>query len=158
MGETLISWIGLFLPEVAASLRGSEGVVAVAGSVVVWYQSFEKGCNEAMAEFVPEHKEFLNNLNDRIVDLMIPFVEGWYVDKDFFGSASIKMVLPVLIPELSYKDLTISGGNSAQRIWMETVIDGKNQDSKEQIMEDLRKYCTLDTLAMVKIWEVLNKI
>jgi len=34
MGETLISWIGLFLPEVAASLRGSEGVVAVAGSVV----------------------------------------------------------------------------------------------------------------------------
>jgi len=97
-------------------------------------------------------------LNDRIVDLMIPFAEGWYVDKDFFGSASIKAVLPVLVPQLSYKELNISGGNSAQRIWMQTIVDGKNKGNKEQIMEDLRKYCILDTLAMVEIWKILRDI
>ncbi|MBU1164630.1 DUF2779 domain-containing protein [Patescibacteria group bacterium] len=131
--------------------------IGTKGSIVVWYQSFEKSCNMTMAEFTPKYKNFLVDINDRIVDLMTPFAEGWYVDKDFFGSASIKDVMPVLIPDLSYKDLHIQGGNSAQRIWMETVINGKNQDNKKQIMDDMIKYCTLDTLAMVKIYEVLRK-
>ena len=128
------------------------------GSIVVWNQSFEKSCNVAMGEFESKYAEFLEDVNDRIVDLMIPFLEGWYVDKDFFGSASIKAVLPVLVSGPSYKDLNIQGGNSAQRIWMETVIDGKNKDDKKQIMDDLIKYCTLDTLAMVKIYEVLKSL
>ncbi|HCC05415.1 TPA: hypothetical protein DEP58_03890 [Patescibacteria group bacterium] len=128
------------------------------GSVVVWYQNFEKSCNVTLANFVPEHREFLYALNDRIVDLMIPFSEGWFVDKDFFGSASIKAVLPVLVPELSYKDLVIQGGATAQNTWMSTIFGGKNQNKKDIIMEDMRKYCTLDTLAMVKIWEVLSNV
>ena len=143
---------------VASLLKQLKADIGTTGSVVVWYQNFEKGRNEEMAALVPEYSAFLKQLNDRIIDLMIPFAEGWYVDKDFLGSASIKMVLPVLIPQLSYKDLTISGGNSAQRIWMETVIDGKNKDNKEQIMDDLRKYCTLDTFAMVEIWKILKKV
>lgn len=130
--------------------------IGTEGSVVVWYQGFEKGCNVTLADLVPEHAEFLYELNDRIVDLMIPFSEGWYVDKDFYGSASIKAVLPVLVPELSYKELAIQGGATAQNTWMSTVLGGKNQSKKDVIMEDMRKYCTLDTLAMVKIWEVLS--
>jgi len=132
--------------------------IGTAGSVVVWSQSFEKGCNVAMAELEPEYNNFLYDLNDRIVDLMIPFAKGWYVDKDFFGSASIKAVMPVLIPNLSYEDLNIREGNTAQRIWMATVSGDKNQNEKDQIMEDLRKYCTLDTLAMVEIWELLKDV
>jgi hypothetical protein len=132
--------------------------IGTEGSVVVWSQSFEKACNTTMAELSPEYKDFLNNLNERIVDLMIPFMEGWYVDKDFFGSASLKAVLPVVVPSLSYKELNISGGNAAQRIWMETIIDGKNKDKKDQILKDLLKYCKLDTLAMVEIFKVLNEL
>jgi hypothetical protein len=128
------------------------------GSVIVWFQTFEKGRNAEMAAMEPNYNNFLYNLNDRVIDLMIPFAEGWFIDKDFFGSASIKAVLPVLIPELSYKDLNIHGGNTAQRVWMETILMGKNPERKEVIMNDLRKYCELDTLAMVKIWEVLRKV
>jgi hypothetical protein len=128
------------------------------GSVIVWYQSFEKSRNTEMATLLPEFDTFLHDINDRVIDLMIPFAEGWYIDKDFFGSASIKAVLPVLVPELSYKELAVQGGNTAQRVWTETVLGGKNQKRKEEIMEDLRKYCKLDTLAMVKIWEKLNEI
>ena len=142
------------VPHLVEQLKRDIGTT---GSVVVWYQGFEKGCNTTLAELMPEHREFLYALNDRIVDLMIPFSEGWYVDKDFFGSASIKAVLPVLVPELSYKDLAIHDGGTAQNTWMSTVLGGKNQDRKDTIMKDMRTYCTLDTLAMVKIWEILSK-
>lgn len=128
------------------------------GTVLVWFQNFEKGRNAEMAELVPEFNEFLYDINDRVIDLMTPFAEGWYVDKDFFGSASIKAVLPVLVPELSYKVLEIQEGGTAQRTWMDTVLGGNNVEQKEKILQDLRKYCELDTLAMVKIWEVLSRV
>lgn len=127
------------------------------GSVIVWFQTFEKGRNIEMAAMEPNYNNFLYNLNDRVVDLMIPFSEGWFIDKGFRASASIKDVLPVLVPDLSYKELNIRGGNTAQRIWMETVQGGKHQNRKEEILNDLRKYCELDTLAMVEIWKVLKQ-
>jgi hypothetical protein len=128
------------------------------GSVLVWYESFEKGCNDTLGEMFPEHKDFLTGVNERIVDLMVPFANGWFVDKDFFGSVSIKNVLPVLVPQLSYKDLNIHGGNTAQRIWMETIIEGRNSTEKKKILNDLIEYCKLDTLAMVEIWKVLISV
>jgi len=129
------------------------------GSVLVWYEVFEKGRNKEMAEFVPEYKDFLEDVNERVVDLMLPFKKGEYVHKDFFGSASIKNVLPVLVPELSYKELDIQNGEMALRLWTEAALEGKHSDEvKEKIMSDLIKYCELDTLAMVKILEVLEKV
>ncbi|KKQ82984.1 MAG: hypothetical protein UT07_C0013G0005 [Parcubacteria group bacterium GW2011_GWB1_38_8] len=125
------------------------------GSIVSWYKQFEMKRNDEMALMYPEFKSFLQNLNDRMVDLMIPFSKGWFVDKDFFGSASLKAVLPVLAPELSYKELEVSHGGQAQRIWMETILNGKNIENKDKIMDNLRKYCTLDTYAMYVIYKYL---
>ena len=62
------------------------------GTILTWNMSYEKGCNDRMAILYPEYKEFLDKLNDRIVDLMIPFSKMWLVDKAFSGSASIKSV------------------------------------------------------------------
>ena len=128
------------------------------GTVLAWHMPYEKGCNNRMASFYPEYKEFLDNLNERMLDLKTPFSEMWFFDKDFFGSASIKKVLPVLCPELSYKELDVSDGLLARRIWTQTVLEDKNQDKKEKIMSDLSKYCTLDTYGMVRILEELRKI
>src|SRR5690606_22971438 len=120
------------------------------GTVIVWNEGFEKGCNKTLAEEVPELAEFLYDVNERIVDLMLPFSKGWFVDKDFCGSASIKKVLPVLAPHLSYKALGIQEGASAQRLWMQSVIDGKDHIDKEVLFADLIEYCKLDTLAMIE--------
>jgi hypothetical protein len=128
------------------------------GSVIAWNMGFEKGCNNTLAEFVPEATEFLADINNRMVDLMVPFSSNWYVDSEFCGSASIKNVLPVLVPELSYKTLGIQEGSAAQRLWMEAVLDGKRDGEKAQILDDLRQYCKLDTLAMVEIYNVLKKL
>jgi hypothetical protein len=120
--------------------------------------SFEASCNRTLSEAVPELAEFLQGINDRMQDLMIPFSKLWFVDKRFGGSASIKKVLPVLAPTLSYADLGIHEGASAQRLWMQAVIDGKDTIDKEILFADLLEYCKLDTLAMVEIYNVLRKI
>jgi hypothetical protein len=128
------------------------------GSVITWNMSFEKNCNTLLGSIAPEYADFYEKLNERIVDLMIPFSKGWYAHKDFCGSASIKNVLPVVVPELSYKSLGIQEGGSAQRLWMEAVLDGKRDDQKEQILSDLVEYCGLDTLAMVEIYKKLKSL
>jgi hypothetical protein len=128
------------------------------GTILAWNMSYEKSCNDRMAEFYPEYKEFLGDLNSRIVDLMFPFSEMWLVDKDFLGSASIKKVLPVLVPELSYKEMDVSDGLKARRMWTETILEDKHQGRRKKILDDLSKYCTLDTYVMVEIYGRLKSI
>jgi len=111
-----------------------------------------------MAQLYPEHADFLANLNERIKDLMTPFSKVMFFDKDFMGSVSVKKVMPVLAPELSYKELDVGDGLLARRMWTETVLEGKHEDKRAKIMDDLSKYCTLDTFAMVRILEELRKI
>ncbi len=128
------------------------------GSVLTWYMAFEKSCNSTLGSLLPEFTEFYQQLNARIVDLMTPFSSGWYSDAGFMGSASIKKVLPVLAPSLTYKELGIQEGGSAQRLWMEAVLDGKRDSAKDQILADLDEYCKLDTLAMVEIYNFLERL
>jgi hypothetical protein len=128
------------------------------GSVIVWFEGFEKARNSELGEMLPEYKQAMKAINERVIDLMIPFKLKWYDDPRFNGSASIKQVLPVLCPHLSYKDLGIQEGGSAQRLWMEAILDEKRTNQKDQILEDLIEYCKLDTLAMVEIYKNLKNI
>jgi hypothetical protein len=66
--------------------------------------------------------------------------------------------LPVLVPNLSYKILTIQEGATASETWNQIVgggIDGVEADEKSRA---LLEYCALDTQAMWEIWRVLTKI
>jgi hypothetical protein len=126
------------------------------GTVLVWYEPFEKGRNTELGEMFPEYAEFLTDLNVRIIDLMIPFSNNWFVDKDFFGSASIKKVMPALISELSYEKLAISEGETASRTWKELVFENKYAEKKEELRKQLLEYCGMDTLAMVQLFKFLQ--
>jgi len=142
---------------VLSLLKHLQNDFAGKGSVISWFMTFEKNRNLEMGKMHPTYKTFLSGINERMVDLMIPFSKGWFVDKDFFGKASIKLVLPALLPEFSYKELNISDGGQAQRVWMQTILQGKNQNEKIKIIEDLRKYCALDTYAMYAILKYLEE-
>ncbi|MEK7177064.1 MAG: DUF2779 domain-containing protein [Patescibacteria group bacterium] len=141
------------VPELLQHLHNDFGAK---GSVISWYMTFEKSRNTEMGKMHPKYEKFLSGINERMADLMVPFSKGWFVDKDFFGRASIKSVLPALLPELSYKELNISHGGQAQRVWMQTILEAKNTEKKLQIMDDLRKYCTLDTHAMYAILKYIE--
>jgi len=128
------------------------------GTIVSWNMSYENSCNDRMSEMYPKYSMFLESLKERTVDLMQPFKDQWFVDYRFLGSASIKKVLPVLVPELNYADLDIGNGMKARKLWTETILEGKNIENKDKIIEDLKKYCTLDTWAMVRIYQELFKL
>lgn len=140
--------------EIAQSLKENIGNE---GTVLVWSEKFEKSCNRDLAKLAPDYKEFFEQLNDRIIDLMCPFSNGWFVDAGFLGSASIKKILPILVPSLKYSELSIGDGATAQRLWMQAVLEGREDVDKESLFLNLCEYCKLDTLAMVKIYEEICK-
>ena len=121
------------------------------GSVVVWNKTFEFERNKDMANLYPEYKEFLENVNFRMIDLADFINKELYIHPDFLGSWSIKNVLPVMVPDLSYKKLNVNKGDQAMLAWWELIHSSDKTKSVE-----LLEYCGLDTLAMVKIWEKLT--
>jgi len=128
------------------------------GTFISWNAVFEKGCNKEMGIRLPEYQEFYSDMNNSMFDLMQIFRKGYYVDRDFHGSASIKKVLPVLVPKLSYKDLNIQEGGTASESWAILTDQKKEQQEKDKLYTDMLKYCELDTLAMVEILKFLQKL
>lgn len=143
------------MPELLAKLSSQIGDK---GSVLVWYKVFEKGRNSEMAKAYPEYADFLEDVNERIFDLMDVFSKQHFVHHQFNGSSSIKHVLPVLVPEFSYKEMDIQNGAIASIRWYDAVSSNVNAEQAKKTYESLLKYCCLDTLAMVKIYEYLGKL
>ena len=83
------------------------------------------------------------------------FEKQLYVDARFNGSSSIKEVLPVLVPSLSYKNLTIQEGNSASLGWYRMFDASVTTEERMTTDRNLREYCKLDTFAMVEIFRYL---
>lgn len=141
------------IPKLLAQMSQEIGPI---GSVIVWNQSFEMSRNKEMAKMYPEYADFLNGVNARVYDLMEIFAKQLHVHPGFLGKTSIKYVLPVLVPELSYKSLEIQNGAIACLRWYEMVAREDFTDlDRETIYQNLLKYCELDTLAMYKIYEHL---
>lgn len=133
--------------------------IRISGSVIVWHKVFE--CiliNNHIAERLPEFKGFIESLNNRVYDLEQIFLKHHYVHKEFLGKTSIKNILPILVPELSYKNLSIQEGTAAFLRWNELITGNLNKNEKDEIIKNLKIYCGQDSLAMYEIWKHLNKI
>lgn len=132
------------------------------GSIVVYNKSFEQTRIKELANDYPEFSKDLLSLNERMVDLEVPFKNDFY-NHSFEGRSSIKKVLPVLVPELSYDRLEIQNGAEAQAIYR-NLINGKymtqsGNKGKEfyKVRKNLLDYCKLDTFAMVQILRKLRE-
>lgn len=128
------------------------------GTVISWFKSFESGRNAEMGARYPEYKKFFESVNKRMFDLMDIFKNGYFVDKGFMASASLKKVMPVMVPDLSYKDLAIQEGETASNSWPKLFDKKLSKGEREKIYKDMIAYCRLDTLAMVRILEKLRSI
>jgi CRISPR/Cas system-associated exonuclease Cas4 (RecB family) len=128
------------------------------GSIISWHAIFERDRNKELGKLHPESAEFFRDMNSRMYDLKLIF-QNEYLHPKFNGSASIKKVLPVLLPELSYKSLNIQDGTMAMTEWERMVKLGDvNSIEFQEIRNNLLEYCKLDTYAMVKIFEVLKSL
>jgi hypothetical protein len=142
-------------PAFANSLREHIGDV---GSVVVWNKTFESKINRDLGKRIPANLSFMDALNGRIYDLMEIFSKQKFVHKDFKGGASIKDVLPVLAPELSYQDLVIQEGGTASQTWDKITSESVDPSEKGILATNLKAYCERDTYAMYAIWQYLNAL
>ena len=94
-------------------------------------------------------------LPPRFADLLDIF-RKFYIDPDFGGSNSIKDVLPVICPDLSYSTLEVGNGQDAQAAWAR-LISTPDPDEKAKLADALRTYCGLDTMAMVRLFLFLDE-
>ena len=129
------------------------------GSVIVYNQVFEQSRLKEIGEFFPLEKEVVGKIIKRMNDLLIPFRNFDYYDRKQEGSASIKYVLPAMT-NMTYKGMEIAnGGQASIRYAYITHGDIKGNKAKKEeikkVREDLKKYCGLDTEAMILILEKL---
>lgn len=129
--------------------------MADTGSVIAYNASFESRILLQLADSFPHYAQALRSISDRLWDLMDIF-KSYYQHPDFCGSYSIKKVLPVLVPQLSYQTLDVQQGSEAQAIWQQ-MIQLEVGEEKLQKIEALKAYCQMDTLGMVEIYRSLCK-
>lgn len=126
------------------------------GSIVVFNQEFEAGRLREMARDFPEFATAIEPLPGRMADLARPFRRRQYYTPAMKGSYSLKAVLPSLVPDLSYEGLAIADGGTASAVFMQMVY-GKYEGDAAKARTDLLAYCHLDTLAMVRLLDVLQR-
>lgn len=136
--------------ELAETLIRSLGT---SGSVVV-YSHFEKQRLRGLADRFDDLRPGLAAIESRLVDLL-PIVRSCVYHPAFKGSYSIKSVLPVLVPDLSYEDLDIGGGDTAITRFARLVRREIPADKVADTRRSLLAYCQRDTEAMVRLHEAL---
>lgn len=123
------------------------------GSIIAYNAAFEISVIETLAKEFPHYEKELLALVPRFVDLLKPFKAGMYIHPSFKGSCSLKIVLPTLVPEMNYNLLDVGDGSEAEMAYLDLILH-KNEKRAEQLFA----YCGLDTLALVKVLDVLKKV
>ncbi len=131
---------------VAAALKDAIGPT---GDVLVYNAGFERGILKGLAQALPDHAEHLTSAAGRIRDQW-ELIKTTVLHPGFLGSYSLKAVVPVLCPDLSYADLDVQGGDEAQatfhRLWnSDDLFEG------QQLSDALESYCTRDTEAQLAL-------
>jgi len=99
----------------------------------------------------------LNDIQRRLLDLL-PLFRKHYYHPDMRGSWSIKAVLPTIVPDLRYDALDgVADGTAAQSAYSEAIREETSEERRQALFKSLWAYCRLDTLAMVKIVQVISK-
>lgn len=144
-------------PPPKAPLRGcAESLVETLssegpGAVFVYYQSFEKSRIREFADMFPDLAPALEAILERVVDLL-PITRNHYHHPSMGGSWSLKTVLPAIAPDLDYTQLEhVQDGGGASEAYLEILDPATTEARRAELLEALRRYCALDTLAMVRL-------
>jgi len=139
----------------ASFLSSLQQHVGPFGAIIVWNKGFESHVNDCIARRLPAAKDYVIEFNDRIYDLKDIFAKQYFVHKDLCGKVSIKNVLPVLTPHLSYSSLAIHDGATASLEWSKLLSGQLTDGERAALCEQLREYCALDSYGMYAIWQAL---
>jgi len=133
--------------ETLLDILGREGTIFI-------YTTYEKGIVNQLADLFPHFQDQLLDLFNRFKDLHA-LIRTHYYHPEFYGSFSLKAVLPVLVPTMNHGDLAIQEGSIASLEYLRMLDPATSADEKGKIKIDLLTYCGYDTLSMVKIRDEL---
>ena len=137
-----------FIETLLEQLRDAETIVV--------YSPYEATRLRDLQELYLDLAEAIDEVALRWVDLL-QVVRAHVYHPEFRGSFSIKKVLPALVPEFSYSDLDIQGGDVASIAYLESIGD-VSANRRKQLRNALLLYCGRDTEAMVRIVESLRAV
>jgi hypothetical protein len=140
--------------EIAETLVGE---VPFGACVIAYNMGFEKRVLRELGEFHPKLRKRLNAVMEGMIDLMEPFKRRDIYHWRMNGSYSLKSVLPVLVPEMTYEGLEISDGAMASEAYFKM---GDTSDPAELALlrKDLLGYCKQDTLGLVRLLEKMRSM
>jgi len=128
------------------------------GPVFAYNAGFEKMVMRELTDRFPEYAAALQAIIERVVDLY-PIAKNRYYHPSQGKSWSLKAVLPALCPDLSYDELDgVQDGMMAVSAYQEAIAPETTDERKAQIESQLHEYCKLDTLAMVRVWEMFRGV
>ena len=127
------------------------------GCVLAYNAGFEIGVLQRLSEWFPSQMGKVGNIVANTRDLADPFRRRDVYHWQFGGSYSLKAVLPALVPEMSYKGLEVQNGSMAMDAYFRMcgTTDG---EERERLRAAMLEYCRMDTLAMVRLLEVLKNM
>lgn len=141
------------------SRRCAEALVSLCGQqgpVFAYNAGFECRVMRELSARFPDLAEAMGLITSRVVDLL-PIARNRYYHPSQQGSWSIKAVLPAAIPNLSYEQLDgIKDGGMASAGFIEAIHPVTTAERKREIEDQLQSYCRLDTLALVRLWELFS--
>lgn len=123
------------------------------GSILV-YSGFEQTRIKSLQQLFPDLAAPLQAILDRLLDLL-SIVKSHVYHPEFHGSFSIKKVLPALVAGFSYDDLDIRNGDAAIAQFARMARGETAGEAVHLTQRQLLAYCERDTLAMVRLHEVL---
>lgn len=138
--------------EIAEKLLGE---IPEGACVIAYNMAFEKRVMRELGEFAPNLRKRLKAIAEGMIDLMEPFKRRDIYHWRMNGSYSLKSVLPVLVPGMTYEGLEISDGAMASEAYfaMETIADPAELS---RLRKALLEYCKQDTLGLVRLLEKMR--
>ena len=125
---------------------------------IVHYTHFEKTQLKPMiADGIPFAQELRDAIEARSADLEKIVSEHVYLE-GFKGRTSIKVVLPTLVPSMSYKEMLIADGTAAAAGFRKMLAPSTPPEEAAELRKALLAYCCQDTLAMVAIYRALRSL
>jgi predicted RecB family nuclease len=129
-------------------LRESE---RVSGPMIV-YSGFEASVLRDLASFMPDLRERLLSVINRLRDLL-PIVRRYVSHPQFLGSYSLKTVAPALVSDFTYADLDgVAQGTDASTVFYRLATNPvMGDDDQARDRAALLAYCRHDTLALLSV-------
>lgn len=125
------------------------------GNIISYSAGFETTRLNELATWLPQYASRIEKVKGRLWDLH-PFIKAYVYHPEFYGSFSLKKVLPVLVPHMTYEGMEIAEGNQPGLAY-NALVRGSLSDERERLRDALLKYCKQDTLAMVELIKMLRK-